>query len=229
MRQLPLGVRLRDRATFASFVAGANGEAVSLVTTLAAGEPGGCAWLHGPAGAGKTHLLQAACALAASRDRAGYVPLAEFAGGEAAILDGWLGLDCLCIDDAQRVAGDPRWDAALFRLFRDIEERGARLIVGAAAPPGALDWSLRDIASRFGAAAVFALQPLDEAGRLEALRLRARLRGVELPEDTVRYLQRRYPRDMRTLYGLLDTLDDAAIAAQRRLTVPFVRAVLSGR
>jgi len=31
---------------------------------------------------------------------------------------------------------------------------------------------------------------------------------------------------MRTLYELLDTLDAAALAAQRRLTVPFIREVL---
>jgi DnaA family protein len=31
---------------------------------------------------------------------------------------------------------------------------------------------------------------------------------------------------MRTLYHLLDTLDEAALAAQRRLTVPFIREVL---
>ena len=31
---------------------------------------------------------------------------------------------------------------------------------------------------------------------------------------------------MRTLYELLDTLDEAALAAQRRLTVPFIREVL---
>jgi chromosomal replication initiation ATPase DnaA len=33
---------------------------------------------------------------------------------------------------------------------------------------------------------------------------------------------------MRTLYELLDTLDEAALAAQRRLTVPFIREVLQG-
>jgi len=31
---------------------------------------------------------------------------------------------------------------------------------------------------------------------------------------------------MRRLYELLDTLDEAALAAQRRLTVPFIRDVL---
>jgi len=48
MRQLPLGVRLRDRASFASFVAGANAEAVRHVTELAGGGRSGCVWLHGP-------------------------------------------------------------------------------------------------------------------------------------------------------------------------------------
>ena len=156
------------------------------------------------------------------------MPLADFAAGEAAVLDGWRDLDCVCLDDVQAVAGQGPWDAALFRLYRDLEERGARLVVAAAGPPAALGWSLRDIASRFAAAAVFALQPLDEAGRLEALRVRAQLRGVDLPDETVRFLQRRFPRDMQTLYRLLDTLDDAALAAQRRLTVPFVREVLGG-
>lgn len=226
MRQLPLGVRLRDRASFASFVASGNAEAVRHVSELAGGERSGCAWLHGPAGSGKTHLLQAACARAAGSARAGYVPLADFAQGEATVLDGWRDLDCLCIDDLQIVAGCRPWDEALFRIYRDFEERGARLIVASSEPPGALGWSLRDIASRFAAASVFALQPLDEPGRLAALRLRAHLRGVDLPDETVRFLQRRFPRDMQTLYRLLDTLDDAALAAQRRLTVPFVRRVL---
>jgi len=227
-RQLPLGVRLRDRASFASFVAGANAEAVRYVTQLAAGEGPAIAWLHGPTGAGKTHLLQACCAHAAGHARAGYVPLTEFERGDPAALDGWHGLDLVCVDDLHLVAGRRPWDEALFRLYRDIEERGARLLVAASEPPAALGWSLPDIASRFAAAPVFALQPLDEAGRMQALALRARLRGVDLPDDTVRFLQRRFPRDMQTLYRLLDTLDDAALAAQRRLTVPFVRAVLSG-
>ncbi|MGH8133078.1 MAG: HdaA/DnaA family protein [Steroidobacteraceae bacterium] len=54
----------------------------------------------------------------------------------------------------------------------------------------------------------------------------ARLRGLELPDETWQWLRRRYPRDMRALYELLDTLDEAALSAQRRLTIPFIREVL---
>ena len=61
------------------------------------------------------------------------------------------------------------------------------------------------------------------------MRLRAQLRGFELPEETAHYLQRRLPRDMASLFALLDELDAAALAAQRRLTVPFIRDVLAQR
>ena len=40
------------------------------------------------------------------------------------------------------------------------------------------------------------------------------------------YLVHRMPRDMHSLCGVLDRLDEAALAAQRRLTVPFLRQVL---
>ena len=59
-----------------------------------------------------------------------------------------------------------------------------------------------------------------------ALRSRAAQRGLELPEETAEYLLRRMPRDLASLYGVLDKLDEASLMAQRRLTVPFIRDVL---
>jgi len=73
---------------------------------------------------------------------------------------------------------------------------------------------------------VFRLEPLDDEDRILALRLRAGHRGLELPDETARYLLRRLPRDMRALCEWLDRLDIASLAAQKRLTVPFVRGVL---
>jgi DnaA family protein len=71
------------------------------------------------------------------------------------------------------------------------------------------------------------LRPLDEAAQREALRVRALARGLDMPDETALYLQRRFPRDLRTLYELLDQIDDAAFREQRRLTVPFIREVLA--
>jgi DnaA-homolog protein len=229
MRQLPLGVRFPDRAVFATFLPGRDAQAVEHLRLLASGAAAGAAWLCGPAGSGKTHLLQAACVLASERVRAGYFPLRELAALGSGALDGVTELDCICLDDVDQVAADAAWERALFGLHRELEERGGQLIAAARMPPALVGWGLEDLRSRFTASAVHPLQGLAEGELAQALELRARVRGLELPAATVRWLARRFPRDMRALYELLDTLDEAALVEQRRLTVPFIRSVLARR
>jgi DnaA family protein len=224
MRQMPLGVRLPDRATFATFLVARNAQAVDHLQRVAHGTVSGTTWICGPTGSGRTHLLQATCA--GSGPGAGYFPLSELLPLGAASLEGLPGLGCVCIDDVDRVAGSPEWERALFAMLREIEERGGRLVVAAEPPPALLRWALPDLGSRLAASHVFQLRALDEAEQVEALQLRAAVRGCDLPDETARWLQRRFPRDMRTLYGLLDTLDEASLTAQRRLTIPFIRSVL---
>ena len=226
MQQLPLGVRLPDRALFASFLPARNEEAVDHARRLAAGGTQGVVWVSGATGAGKTHLLQAVTAQASETGRAGYIPLGELANLGPGVLEGLTLLECLCLDDLDKVVGDMDWERALFGLLREVLEKGGRLVVAAKAPPALLSWKLKDLGSRFTAAAIYQLRMLDEEEQRAALQLRAKLRGFELPDDTSRWLQRRFPRDMRTLYEILDTLDEAALVAQRRLTVPFIRSVL---
>jgi DnaA family protein len=226
MRQIPLGVRLADRALFASFLPAHNAEALQHLQRLAGGAAGALTWLCGPPGAGKSHLLQATCAAASEHMRAGYVPLADVAALGVGVLEGLPQMECLCLDDVDRVAGQLDWERGIFGLLREMEECGARLILAAAGPPALLRWALADLGSRCGAGAVFQLRVLEEDEQHAALQLRARQRGLELPDETWQWLRKRFPRDMRTLYRLLDTLDEAALAAQRRLTVPFIREVL---
>ena len=234
MQQLPLGVRIPDREVFESFLPARNLQAVEHAARVASGEITAVTWVCGPTGAGKTHLLQAVCArageaggrLAESAARVGYFPLVELGSLGAGVLDGLTALECICIDDLDCVVGQLEWERALFGVLREAQERDCRVVVAAKSPPALLPWKLPDIGSRFSAAAIFQLRELDEREQQEAMQLRARLRGFELPDDTSRWLQRRFPRDMRTMYGLLDTLDEAALVAQRRLTIPFIRSVL---
>lgn len=230
MKQLPLGMRLRERALFDSFVAGPNLAALQHLRALASGTLAGCCWLSGPAGVGKTHLLHATCAMAAAQGVAiAYLPLPQLLGHGPESLEGWQSARVVAVDELSVVAGQALWEQALFRLYRELEERGAALIAAAAAPPLRLQFSLPDLASRFAAATLFALKPLDEAQQREALSLRARARGLQMPPDVAMYLQSRFRRDLPTLYELLDQIDEAALQAQRRLTVPFIREVLAQR
>ncbi len=226
MQQLPLGVRLRDRAVFDSFLPAGNAVTLAQLRQLAAQPRPGLHWIAGAPGSGKTHLLQAMCAQVALSFAAAYLPLRELCANGAEALEGWQPLACLCVDDVDAVIGQSGWERALFALYRDAEEQGTALLLAAQLPPRQLEFALPDLGSRCAAGTLHVLQPLNEIQQREALQLRARLRGLELPEETAAYLQRYQRRDMQTLYSLLDTLDQAALSAQRRLTVPFIREVL---
>lgn len=227
MQQLPLGITLRDSARFVTFWPGPNAGAMDYLARLTGPGTDMGAWLWGPAAVGKTHLLQAVCSAAdqAGQDT-GYLPLASLSAVGPGVFEGWGVRDLLAVDDVDLVAGRADLERALFRLYNDLAEHGGRLVISSVAAPGALSLGLADLASRLGALVVFQMQALDDAGMVDALRLRARGRGLELPDDTARFLMRRLPRDMASLCGWLDRFDMASLSAQRRLTVPFVREVL---
>ncbi|HEY2403972.1 MAG TPA: hypothetical protein VGI23_26705, partial [Steroidobacteraceae bacterium] len=155
MQQIPLGVRIPDRAVFESYLPGPNVQAVEHLMRISA-----VTWLCGPPSVGKTHLLQAVVASASKLGRAGYFPLTELAPLGIGVLEGLNSLDCICLDDLDRVISQLEWEKALFGLLREIQERDGNLVVAANAPPALSPWSLPDLGSRFTAAAIFQLHEL---------------------------------------------------------------------
>ena len=73
---------------------------------------------------------------------------------------------------------------------------------------------------------MFQLQPLGEEEKLDLLRLRARVRGLELEEGVAGFLLRRCDRDVTALMAILDRIDRASLLDRRRVTIPFVKQVL---
>jgi len=225
MRQLPLEVQLADYAVFDSFFAGENAAAVFALQRLLSGGQA-VVWLWGSQESGKSHLLQALVAEAAAKSVTSvYLPVAD-PQFRPEMLDGMGTLDVICIDDVQCVAGDPAWEAALFRLYEELFQRGGKLVVAAKVAPGGAGFVLRDLGSRLASGATFRLRTLSDEDSLQALQKRAAWRGLHLPEETAMYLLARVQRSPSTLFALLDRLDKEALVAQRRLTVPFVRQVL---
>jgi DnaA family protein len=231
--QLSLGIRLPDSSVFESYYAGRNQPVVDALLSLQGGErprAPTCTWIHGATGTGKTHLLQAVCARATREGRtAAYLPLTEVIKLGEEVLAGFGELAIVCLDDAHVLAGREPWERALFRLHVELDERGGKLLAAGAAPPAAVPFNLRDLGSRLNGGLVLTLQPLEESEQIAALRLRAQLRGLELPDETAQFMLRRLPRDMTHLYAVLDELDAASLVAQRRLTVRFVKEVLERR
>ena len=133
MRQLTLGVQLKERATFASFLTARNQELVAHLRHVAATTPPGSTWLAGPHSSGKSHLLQAVCAELDPGRRAAYLPLETLLPFGPGTLDGAETLDLACCDDVQSVAGLDAWEQRLFSLWQRAQERGATLLFAARA------------------------------------------------------------------------------------------------
>ena len=214
---------LREASRFATFEPGANAEALARLQTQ---PPGSVIWLWGRSGVGKSHLLQAACAAAGDRgETAAYVDLADEV--PSAQLDGLESVSLLCLDDLDRVTTSAVWNRAIFRLHTFMADARSRLVVATRGAPAALDFALSDLRSRLLAGETFQLRELDEAGLIAALQRRALQRGLELTDDGGQYLLQRLPRDMHSLCRALDRLDEASLAAQRKLTLPFLRQALA--
>jgi DnaA-homolog protein len=220
LAQLALALKLADHASFETFVEGANAAAVRHVAAVAAGASD-VLWLWGPAGTGKTHLLQAACRAASKPTRAMYVPLAEV---DASLLSGLEAVDLLALDDVQRVAGSAEWERSLFVLLNEFVAHRGALLIGAQTPAAGAGFALPDLRSRAAGAIAYRLEPLTDEQRATALRLHADARGLELGPAAADYLLKRVDRDMRSLTAWLDRLDRDSLAEQRRLTIPFIRA-----
>ena len=225
MAQLPLAVTLDDYASFATFVSGGNAAAVEHVHSLAAGEQD-TVWLWGAAGAGKSHLLQAACrAATAVQRRAMYVALPA---ASPAILTDLEHIDLLALDDVHKIAGELAWEQPLFVILNAFLGRNGALLLAANAPASQCGFRLADLTSRGAGAVTYRLAPLRDDERAAALRLHAAARGLELDGAAAEFLLKRVPRDMTALIEWLTRLDRASLSAQRRLTIPFIREQLGG-
>lgn len=228
--QLPLALRCPPDQRFETFVGAPTGALLQL-RAFARGDTGTgeALYLAGPAGTGKTHLLLAACAEAETAGRrTAYLPLAAAVGRLREALEAFEHADLVALDGLDAVAGTREDEIALFDAHNRARDAGRRLLYAARVAPDALPLTLPDLRSRLSQCVRLMLEPLDDAGRADVLRLRAQRRGLQLEDAAIDWLLRRVDRDLASLTELFDRLDRESLAAQRRLTVPFLRRVLGG-
>lgn len=226
VKQLALGLGLRDDSTFESFYPGKNEQVIAHLKLVAKGLSDQFVFLWGHKGVGCTHLLQGACRWAQEEGLSSvYYSLAS-SKAKVSMLLGLEKLDLVCLDDIQAISGDPKWEEALFHTYNSLKTQGTRLIIAGYHPPQNLGIRLPDLLSRLMWGVTYQVHQLDDTELLAALTLRAHQRGLNLPQEVGEFIIRRCPRSMPVLYSILDTLDEASMAAQRKLTIPFAKQIL---
>ncbi len=225
--QLTLSLSSKDEATFEDFYAGKNTEIVTELKKVASGHGEKIIYLCAQRGQGVSHLLQAICHEASVHHLSSvYLPLGHLLGMSKEALSDLEALDIICIDEIEAIAGHAQWEEAIFHLYNRVRDAGGRIIVAGHDLPKAINLQLPDLVSRLSWGVLYQLVSLEDNEKLIALNMRAKRRGMTLPDDVGKYLLTHCPRHMNTLFAALDALDKASLAAQRRLTIPFVKEIL---
>ena len=225
--QLPLALRYPPDQRLENFIAAPQG-AVSQLNEIATKPGAGWLYLVGPAGTGKTHLSLAVCAATEQAGRhAAYLPLVAASGRLREALDALEGNDVLALDGLEAIAGNRDDEVALFDFHNRARSAGVNVLYSAREIPDALGLCLPDLRSRLSQCARLVLPALDDHTRAAVLRDRAQRRGLVLEEAAIDWLLTRTDRDLSRLVLLLDRLDRESLAAQRRITVPFLKLVLA--
>lgn len=220
--QLTLSLGIALSSSFDSFVPGeANADACATMQGLCAGEIHETQiLLWGEKSVGKTHLLSAACQNFASR---GY-QVAYLTGDLANYDDALVGIegsDLFCLDDLHLL--EPPAEENLFHCINRCRDSHTRLFFASEVSVDKLGFGLPDLVTRLSWGPVFHLQALDDDELSAAFALMLKMRGLEVGDDVIDYVLRRYPREITALKQLVERLDQASLTEQRRITIPLIK------
>ncbi len=227
-RQLPLPLSPSVAPAYANFQRGSNSFAVDMVQQLCNADDANQVYLWGAPRCGKTHLL-----LAAHNDyveqnrRSFYVSLKE-PSLSANLFESMHEYALLAVDDIDCIAGVQTWELALFNLINFSREQSGKILFAASAAPASAGWRLPDLQSRLGWGPVIKMEPLSDVDLHQTVLDAAEGKGLQMPDETIDYLLKRYSRDVGSLLQTVALLDRESLAAGRaRITIPFLKSCLS--
>ncbi|MCK9605474.1 MAG: DnaA regulatory inactivator Hda [Methylomonas sp.] len=226
--QVPLQFEFQSNLTFASFFAGNNTEIITNLQNLADDGIEQQLFIWGERGCGKSHLLQASCQHAKAKDKDPF--FLKFTPDQLPspqMLEGLENMELVCFDDIQYIAGHADWETALFGFYNSHRQNNHKLLLAADCPPKYLPFDLLDLKTRMSWGLTLKIQPLRDDQLIDALTFKAHFLGFDIPPKVGRFLLNHYVRDLPALWLLLEKIDRATLAAQRKLTIPFLKQILA--
>lgn len=226
--QVPLQFEFQTNLTFSSFFAGNNAEIINQLQALAKTGEEQQIYLWGENGSGKSHLIQACCQLAKTKDKDPFfLSFDPKKLPSPALLEGLEQVELVCFDDIHCISGNDEWEAALFAFYNTHRQNNHKLLLTADCPPKFLPFILPDLKTRMNWGLTLRIQPLREDQIIEALTYKAHFLGFDIPANVGRFLMNHYVHDLPTLWLLLEKIDRATLVAQRKLTIPFLKQILT--
>jgi len=206
---------------FESFVVGMSNRMSHAAAVAVASAPGRAfnpLFIHGGVGLGKTHLLQAICIQIKQANPAAvicYLSCEAFVtrfiealrtNEMADFRNRFRDMDCLIIDDIHFLKKADHSQEEFFHTFNTLYQAGKQIVLSSDAPPQEIPELEERLVSRFAWGLVTQIEPPDFETRAAILRSKARLRGIELPDEVSAFIAGRITANIRELEGAIGKL-----------------------
>lgn len=226
MFQLPLDIRLDDSARLDNFYLGDNVQLVQRLEDLRETSHE-LYFVWGNQDVGKSHLAQAICRDLSEREKvAVYIPL-DNPELLPEVLEGLEFADVVCLDAFESVSGDSEWHVAIFDLFNRIKLSEKSLVIFSGKPIASLKIGLADLSSRLTSMEVYKLSSLNSESQTDCIQTLGLHRGLQISDEVASFLVVRTERSVAKIAEIIERLDQQSLTHQRKITIPFVKQVLS--
>jgi chromosomal replication initiation ATPase DnaA len=219
-RQLPLDLGFASSFAAADYLVSASNAAAFAWVERWPDWPAPGLALSGPPGCGKTHLAH----VWRERSQATIIEVATLATLDPMQLAA--SAPAFAIDGLAAGSLDAAAERALLHLYNMTNERRGHVLLCAEAPPARWTIALPDLRSRLAALPAVAIAPPDD-GLLEALLAKLFVdRQLAVDRGTVMFIVTRMERSFEAARRLVEAIDRAALASQRRPSLGLVREVV---
>ena len=226
--------------TFENFITGPCNRLAAAACLAVAESPGKAynpLFIHGAAGLGKTHLLQAVCHAvhATGRGTVVYLSCESFINHLIdAIQLGRLRefryrfrqADVLVIDDVQFLSRHEQTQEEFFHTFNTLYQAQKQIVLSCDRPPTHIPQLEERLVSRFNWGLVASISPPAYETRVAIVRKKAAARGIDLPEQVVCLIAASIDSNTRELEGAITKVAMLARVTGREIGLPLAEEAL---
>jgi chromosomal replication initiator protein len=229
------------RYTFEAFVIGASNRFAHAAALSVAEQPGRSynpLFIHGHAGLGKTHLLQAIAQFVRTWNKNSTVRYVTTENFLNQFVDAirtntpndfkrrYREIDVLLLDDIQFIEGREGLQEELFHTFNHLHDANRQIVLSSDRPPDAMSTLEDRLRSRFKMGLITDIQPPDFETRLAIVRKKAERETTYIPPDVTEFIATHVKDNIRELEGALIRVSAFASLTKEPLSAELAEQVL---
>ena len=195
-------------------------------------------FIHGEAGLGKTHLLQAIESYIHENypmHSTKYVSTETFlnefiesikTNKRSEFKSSYREIDVLLVDDIQFLEGKEGLQEEFFHTFNSLHQANKQIVLSSDRPPDAISTLEDRLRSRFKMGLLTDIQPPDLETRLAILRKKSENETIPIPADVLEFIATHAKENIRELEGALTRVCAFAKLNSQDLTIEIAKTVL---